>query len=412
MFCTIAFTFALARLLCPSDFGAVATLLFFFDFFNWATEWGWEQGLMANREAPLSRAASTHLWIRIVTGFLPLLVIGLFFPLVVKMIPPHRMTLLSILCLAYFFEKMSLTYRTVLERTYKLKHLAAFEFSANVFSYTCAFIAAIFGLGAMSLVIQRLVEKMTMFFGYLWSSPWKFGIEWDLKIAKASFKTFGIASWSGGILALVAYTSMIPLISSLVGTHQAGLYSRAFSMGTFPIMLTAIFQRLTLPIYAHNQFKPDPIRRVFIKAQSYKFILLVIPQAMLAITSYWWIPIFLGPQWIEVIPVYQALAVYGIVRAFYDDVVPVLTYGFKRPWEIAKNHVVQAVIIVTLGPIAVISMKALGGAIVMSFSMVVVTLIFWRKVFDTIQCRRKDFILQFAIVFLRARRFVRGHKVW
>ena len=74
MFCNLFFSLWLTRLLSPSDFGIVAISLFYFNFFNWATEWGWDKGLIAHKEIPLNAAASTHFVIRFCTGILPLIV--------------------------------------------------------------------------------------------------------------------------------------------------------------------------------------------------------------------------------------------------------------------------------------------------------------------------------------------------
>ena len=181
------------------------------------------------------------------------------------------------------------------------------------------------------------------------------------------------------------------LVGMLSSTHQAGLYAKAFSMATFPVMLTGIFGRLTVPLYTHYQFNIPEMRSIFVKTQAIKMLLLLPTQLIMALYAHSWIPWLLGSKWLPMIPVYQVMTIYGIARAFFDDVPAVYLYGFKNPWHLTKNQILQSIIVIILGPFFVYYFQALGGALAMSCMLFSASILFWRNVCITLECRVNDF---------------------
>jgi teichuronic acid exporter len=402
MFCNIIFSIFLTRLLSPSDFGIIASLLFLLNFFNWICEWGWEQALMAHKEIPLETAASTHLLLRFFLGAIPFFTFNILLKLMgQEVLAPDKTLIILAIVLAYWVEKVGLTYKTILERNSLLKSIAFFEFFSSVASFAAAFIAAWYGFGALSLAVQRLVEKALLLTGYVWASPWKFGLNFEWSVLKIFFKTFGVASWVGGVFGLAIYDFMPFLLGRLVGMHQAGLYAKAFSLATFPLMLTVVFNRITAPLYTKNQFEAAKLRRYFVKAQVYKMVILFPLQLALAICAPFWILTVFGTRWSELVVVYQVMACYGLARAFFDDVPPLIALGFKKPWELTKNQIFQSIFIIIFAPISVIKFGALGAAVVMSLSMILSVLFFWRVVFGFVRCTTKRFFALARSALLR-----------
>lgn len=392
MFCNMAFSIMLTRLLTPEDFGTLATLLFYLIGFNWLVEWGWEQGFIAHKELDFHEAASTHLIIRAVLGAVPLLTfLGLF-------ALPGRTFLIGdeyyllALALIYWLEKVGTTYRTILEKKYCLQTLAGIEFFTIILSYLMALAAALVGWGVWSLVIQRACEKGIIALAYGYASPWKGGLAFRWSVMKIFFKSFGLSTWLGGIVSLTIYDFMPFLVGKMSSTYEAGLYAKAFTMATFPVMLTGIFNRLATPLYAQHQYDIPQIRSFFVKMQTIKMLILIPVQLGMAASAPQWIPWLLGTSWIPVIRVYQVMTFYGIMRAFFDDVPGVFLYGFKEPWELTKSQLLQSLIVITIAPIFVRSYQALGGALAMGCMLGIATVLFWYKTCRKLACSWRDFI--------------------
>ena len=106
----------------------------------------------------------------------------------------------------------------------------------------------------------------------------------------------------------------------------------------------------------------------------------------------WWIPKLFGLAWVSLVPVYQVMAVYGLARSFFDDVPPLVTLGFKNPWALMKNQIVQSIVILVFGPLVVMKFGAVGGAAVVTGAMILGTILFWRLVLNKIRCGKKRFL--------------------
>ncbi len=404
MACNMLFSIMLTRMLMPQDFGLLAMLLFYFIFFNWIVEWGWEQGFMAHKEIPLDQAASTHFWIRFCLGVIPFITFTSFYYIADFSFIHDHFYLVMVLCGVYWCEKIGLTYRTILERTYKLNTLAGLEFGNIILSYALACLAASYGWGVWSLVVQRFIDKGFISFAYFCASPWKCGLKFDYRIARTFFSSFGLATWLGGIVSLTIYEFMPFLVGKMCSTYEAGLYAKAFSMATFPVMLTGIFNRLTTPLYAQYQFNTIEIKKIFVRSQTIKMITLIPVQSLMALTAHSWIPWLIGEKWIPMISVYQVMTLYGILRAFFDDAPGVFLYGFKNPWVLTKSQVLQSLVIIICAPWLVLYFQAWGGALAMGLMLSIAVITFWAKIFRELACSWKDFWLFFIEIPASARR--------
>jgi len=256
-----------------------------------------------------------------------------------------------------------------------------------------AIIAAKSGWGIYSLVLQSFVTKGFAAVGYIIASPWKIGFAFDKNVAKLFFKTFGYATWLSGVFGLMLYHFMPFLIGIVSNSYQAGLYAKAFMIATFPLSITDIFERLTTPLYSAYQKSMHDLKNVFMKTQAFKLFLLVPIQICMGLMASFWVPLVLGRQWIPMIPIYQILVIYGIFRAFFDDVPGLLLYGFKSPWELTRNQIGQAVIIIVIGPVLVYTYQAFGGACAIALTMSLATIHFWMIVLKKLGSTPRDFIV-------------------
>lgn len=391
LMCNISLSILITRFLSPEDFGLTAQLLFYLIAFNWAFEWGWDQAFMSHKELDLNAAASTHLVIRTSLGIMPFILLSILHVSGYSSLSNQNSKYLILLSLAYFFEKIGLTYKTILERNYKLYKTAILEFFANFIAYSIAVVCAYKGLGVVSLIIQRIVEKSILAIGYFTLSPWKIGKDFSTTILKIYFKSFGLATWLGGVFAITIYDFMPYLIARLSSTYQAGLYEKAFNLATFPMILTGIASKITIPLYTQYQYEKQNIRNVFVRSQSLKLIFIAPLQLMLLLFSSYWIKLILGTKWIPMIPIYQVMTIYGFFRAFFDDVPSLFMYGFKNPWELTKSQILQCLLIIILGPLFIIKLDALGGAIAISIMMSFATIVFWKNIFFQIECSLIEF---------------------
>lgn len=399
---SILFSLYLTRLLQPSDYGLVAIALFYFTLFNWGSELGWEQGLMAHTEIPLNDAASTHFFIRTVLGFLPFFIMSFCIPLSWLAVGITR-PLLFWLGVAYFLEKALLTYKTILERAYLLSRLGVLEFLATIISFIVAVVMASYGCGVLALLAQRVIEKAMLLSGYFWVSPWKSMPHFNYKIAATFLKTFGLATWVAGVVGTVIYEFMPFLVGNMLTVSDAGLYAKAATLATFPLVLTSVFSRLTSPLYAQNQKDRAVLQHIFCTAQLIKSVALIPGQIFLMVTASWWIPYLLGAQWMPLINPYRIMAVYGLFRSFYEDIPNLFNYGFRRPWIFTRLQVVWATSIILLGPLGIYFFGVVGAACAMSLAMIITTSYCWYEACQLLECTSNTFIYYARFLLVEGR---------
>ena len=382
MVISIFFTFWLARLLGPSDFGRFALGVFSLDIFNALTDWGWEQGVFVADHGSQDRAYATLFVVRGVLGSLPfvfLCCLLAYKPSLVSVSSHHIMLMLAF---AFWCEKISLTYKAILERAYALKRLAVLETAALVVSFSFAVIAVYLGYGVFALVLQRLLEKVFTLIGYAAVSPWRLGLDFDIHLLRHWITSFGFATWTGGLLGLFLYDFIGALVGLGSGVHSGGLYARSFKMATLPLMVTAVFNRITTSLYAHAGGDLEMIKQIFLKAQIVKAVLLIPVQGFLIVPAPWWIPLVLGEQWLGAVALYQLLACYGFVRAFYDDVPAVFVYGLRYPWIFIQQHLTQVCAMLAGWILAKnFFADAVLGSLVMFIGMLCATTVLWVRVF-------------------------------
>lgn len=391
LFMSITGGIILTRFLEPTDFGILAAFLFYLSSFNWITEFGWDQGFMVHKEIPQHQAASTHCMIRTITGLMPLITFLCLKKSGFQFSFEKYFTVLIVLAISYFFEKISVTPKIILERNYQLGSCALLETSATFISYATAIFSAAKGWGAMSLAIQRLVERVLLCAGYFYLSPWNYSINGSFAIVKTYLFSFGLATYAGSLVSLIIYDFMGWFVAWYVTPYDAGLYAKAFNLATFPLILTAVCSRLTIPLYTKFQYDVEKIKRVFVKIQLIKMILLIPLQIGLILTSCWWIPQLLGTQWLPLIPIYNVMGIYGLSRAFFDDVPNVLTYGFRNPWVLTQSQALQAAAIILLGFLIIPRYNALGSAMTMAIAMNIAMLYLWHRVFKQLSCSSASF---------------------
>ncbi len=403
---SIFFSILMTRFLLPVDYGFIASKLFIFSLLNWLSDWGFEQALLAWSDGDFLKAAGTHLSMRFAFGFLPVIILSILWLFNLRAIEQSFIVLLVLAC-SFFFQKVGFTFKTVLEREGRLKRLAGLELFASIFSIFLAFCMAMRGFGALSLAGQLFVERAILLVGYFFACEQRIIFNFDLVIAKKFFSTFGLPSTLSATFGLAIYDFMPFLIDRLSGVAEAGLYARSFSIATMPLMITGVFGRISNSLYCQNQFDQMALSKWFCSLQLLKGFLIVPAQLFLMITVPWWSTKLFSGRWAGLSQVYLILAIYGLVRSFYDDSTNLISIGFKAPWKFTESQAIHFLMIMTCGPILVYLFRAKGGAFAMAISMLLVTVRFWTIIFKFLALSvNKFFNLACSTLYFSASQFL------
>jgi PST family polysaccharide transporter len=183
------------------------------------------------------------------------------------------------------------------------------------------------GLGVWSLVIGTLLgQVIRVIILYYLERPWIWlrPQKWDREIVRALLH-FGLPSMGSGVLKNVQNQVDTWIVGRRLGANAVGLYSRAFSLTTrlSDMLTSSIFGYVLFPSYAKMQDDKPRMARAYLKSSKMVFLMIVPISIGLAITAPLLVPVLLGPQWIDMIPVWQVFSLYGLTRPTSTNASPV-----------------------------------------------------------------------------------------
>jgi|RhiMetdeSRZDD1v2_1073273.scaffolds.fasta_scaffold15555_5 lipopolysaccharide exporter len=102
-------------------------------------------------------------------------------------------------------------------------------------------------------------------------------------------------------------------VGKIVGAHALGVFSVSYELSNLPTSeLTAPINRAVYPGYARKAAEGTPLKDAYLDVFSIMVAFGVPMGVGIAATAGILIPLLLGPQWTEAIPVVEILAIYGV----------------------------------------------------------------------------------------------------
>lgn len=107
------------------------------------------------------------------------------------------------------------------------------------------------------------------------------------------------------------------LVGKLISTSAAGIYNISKEMATLPSTeIAAPINKASFPAYSKEKNNPEQLRELFYKTTS-MITIIALPASMgLFMTADYFVPVVLGEQWLDAIPVVQLLSVF----AFFSSI--------------------------------------------------------------------------------------------
>jgi lipopolysaccharide exporter len=318
----------LARLLVPADFGLVALAMTMVAVIDDLADFGFEMALIQNQGAGRSHY-DTAWTCGILRGLVASIVLALLAP-----------------TLALFFEEPRLD--DVLFALAMAPFLAGFN---NI--GTVAFRKE---LTLNKEFVFRIVPRLfgvviTIVFAFVWRNYWALvcgtlgGIASRLLMSYLmhSFRPrLSLGAWREimGFSKWMLATSIADLVSQRAGTLIIAKMLDAASLGIFSISnqianmasaeLIAPIKQALFPGYAKLAHKPELLKKAFLDVYGI-LVLIALPAAVgIGLTAQYFVPILLGPKWLDAVPIIEILAISGGLRSLSSHVRPVYL-AMNRP---------------------------------------------------------------------------------
>lgn len=141
------------------------------------------------------------------------------------------------------------------------------------------------------------------------------------------------------------------VVARLLNTTQLGLYQMAYKISMLPITeVSDVIAKVTFPVYSKISNDVERLKKAFIKT-----LIMTILFSVPVVVVFLYFPdeivyLLLGDKWLDVVPILQVLAYFGLARAFFSPA-SVLFLSLKRQDIVAKISILSLLIlIITIVP--------------------------------------------------------------
>jgi len=336
----------LSRLLSPTDFGVMALATVVTNLAGLLRDMGTGPAIIRSRTLTLTMVNSIF-WLNVFSGATIALAIVIFSVPIARLF--NSASLSAVLCwLALTFPVMSLgaAHQALLERDSRFRTVAR----SDVLSYSCgmssAIIAAYFGLGVKSLVIQAIVHSSLSSLQMFLASPWRPSWRCDFKEIRRIFGFSSNLTLSNLVIYLNRNADSM-IVGKVLGAIALGPYSLAFKIMLYPLQSIALVASKALyPVMSVHQADPVALRNKYL--QSVSFVALITAPLMggLMALRVPFVAVALGAKWSGVAALLLWLAPVGFVQSVLSTAPAVFMVKGRTDWLLGLNFGMAAVHIV------------------------------------------------------------------
>jgi PST family polysaccharide transporter len=368
----------LARLLAPHEFGLLAFGLAFLAYVETVGDLGTGAALIYWPERWRDVAQLTFV-ANLAMGFVWLAVTWFSAPFVADFFgSPEGEGILRALGWVLPLKALGATHDALLQRDLRFRSRAVPEVALMGAKAVVAVPLAAFGLGAWSLVWGQLAGQAA------WTALAWFLVTWRPRrrfprdLVRPVLR-YGSGIVSVNVLAAVLHHADIVVVGRMLGTVVLGFYQMAYRLPDMAItLLIRVTGKVLFPAMSRLQGAGTGLRDLYLSALRYLSLLIVPGSLGLILLAEPLVVTLFGERWRPSIPILQALAAYGGLRALGSYTGDVLK-ATGRPHVLAALGILRALVLVpalilagSRGPVAVAFALAAEAALSTAVFFVVV----------------------------------------
>ena len=335
----------LARLLAPREFGLLAFALVYITYAETIGDLGSGMALVYWPDRRDDAAQVTFV-INALAGVMWFLVTLAIAPWVADFFnAPNGAPIVRAIGLSFILKYLGNAHDALAQKDLRFRARLVPELSLAFVKAAISIVLAYLGFGAWSLVWGHLagVGIRTLL---LWIVvPWRpsFRIPWDLMKPMLGY---GRGIIIVNVLAAITHHADLAVVGRLLGTTALGLYQMASKIPEMTvIVLLWVVSSVLFPAFSKMHAAGESLRTPYLTATRYISSAALPASAGLFLLARPVILVFLGPKWLEAVPILQALTVYTAMRALSTHAGDVLK-ATGRARLLARISIAKAILIV------------------------------------------------------------------
>ena len=306
-------TIVLARLLLPEDFGLVAMVMVVVGFASVFKDMGFSWATVQSPRVTHEQV-STLFWINLAIAFILTGALLVASPYVADIYDEPRLVAIgTALSLTFLFHGLSAQHLALLRRQMRFGAIAVVELVSMGTAIGAGILIAWQGGMYWALVAVQLLTAATAAMLAWMLSPWRPGLP-RRRSGIRSMVAFGSHLTGFSFVNYFTREADNALIGYFAGATQLGLYSKAYNLFQMPMrQMNAPLTSVAMPAMSRLQDDPAAYRRYYFRAVQGLAYLSVPTVALVAGMADPLIPFVLGDQWAEAVPIFQLLAIGGLI---------------------------------------------------------------------------------------------------
>lgn len=321
----------LARLLTPSAYGLVAVGTLTISLLQVLTEVGFQQSLI-QEPTEIEPLMGTAWTVGVVRGVLISLAMIVLAPWIADFFGlPEAAAIVRVLGLQPVIYSLTNIHIVLFQKRLDFFKQFLYEVSALIGNLTVGIGLAFLWRNAWALVAGQLASVTVQVIVSYWLVPVFPRAEIDCSCARNLY-SFGKWVFLGGIASYFAMKGDTYFVGRLFDEKTLGLYTMAYRIANLPVdELKRSLARVLFPAYAKIQDSPQRLNRAFLTAYELLSTLMLPASVGLALVAPDVVPVVLGDNWIEMIPLLQILGLGAAARALMVAGSG-FTYGIGKPY--------------------------------------------------------------------------------
>jgi len=305
----------LARLLAPKDFGLMGIALLTWMTLETFSQTGFQEALIQKKENTKDYldAAWTFLIIR---GFLLFSIIILIAPSVAVFFEtPGAKEIVQAIGLAILIQSFTNIGVVYFQKELEFNKQFIYITAGTITDFTVAVTAAILMRSVWALLLGLLAGKLAQLIVSYVVHPYRprFRLEWNK--ARELFK-FGKWIFGSSIIYFLLFQGDDIFVGKIMGAAALGFYQLAYKISNTPATeITKVVSQVTFPVYSKIQDNLSTLKEFYLKSlQLISFLSFFLAGLIFAFAPEF-TRFVLGEKWIPIIPIIQALSIFGVTCA-------------------------------------------------------------------------------------------------
>ncbi|TVT52989.1 MAG: lipopolysaccharide biosynthesis protein [Azoarcus sp. PHD] len=308
-------TVVLARLLSPEDFGVFAMLVVFLGIGELIRDFGMPTAALQAKSLS-EQQASNVFWVTAALSTAVAVLLVLAMPLIVALYDQPKLALIGpVMAGVLVVNGLQAQYSVRLARQMRFSTVTAIAVTARLTGLGAGIVAALLGAGYWALVIQAAAVAITTLVSSVAVTRW---LPQRPRRGHDSMPLLhtGMANGAANLLGYAADNADNLMIGAMWGAGPLGLYNRAFQLFMSAVMsffnpLTSVVVPTANRAIAEGRRAEDILARAQTALCGPAIWLLLVTAA----TAEYLIPLLLGEQWKDAVPLLQILALGGAFKA-------------------------------------------------------------------------------------------------